>query len=259
MPSAAVERFGREVVGAQFSEGDTMVVEAEVPTGPQVYVPFTVGGTGAVVGRAVALGQTEAVRQIHARRTGARAVLTWVWPPDVRLVEVVWSVPGREDERQRLTLAQYKNGDGCVLQVGPGGGTAAVRSISFGPLGETFSAPVAVTVEGRAVQLSYSVRRPSSFKERFSRRRVVDLRADEDCSGVDLSVVIASGLAMPLRVEAGMTIFRFRGLRVSRQASMPLEFEIPAHVPRPYWIRCFVDQPSTVTLVDPPISDLKVS
>lgn len=259
VPIAEMERYGQEVVGAQVAEGESMVLDADVPPGPRVYVPFTLGGTGAVVGRAVEVGLTEPVGQLRARRIGARAVLTWVWPAGVRVAEVAWAVPGGGTELRRVSRAQYVDGDGCVVDVGPAGGTATVRGVSIGPMGESLSPPASVTVSGSAIRLTYTVKRPSGLRDRLSRRRVVEVRTDQDCADVDLSIVVASGLAMPVRVEPGATVFAFTRLRFIRDEPMLLDFEIPATTRRPYWIRCFVVRPATVTLVDPPIAKMKVA
>jgi hypothetical protein len=256
---ASMERYGQEVLGAQVLDGEWMVLDAEVPVEPQVYVPFTVGGTGAVVGRAVHVSHAEPVRQLHVRRTGDRALLTWIWPDDARLVEIRWEAPGVPAETTRISHAQYVKGNGCVLRVGSTGGTATVWSVAIGPSRESLSAPVSVSVDGPAIRLSYRMRRPSSLRDRLSRRRVVELRADQDCADVDITIVVSAGLAMPVRVDKDMAAFRFQGLRFQRESTLPLEFEIPAKTRRPYWIRCFVLQPTTVTLVDPPITELKVS
>ncbi|HZN73966.1 MAG TPA: hypothetical protein VFC00_20045 [Micromonosporaceae bacterium] len=259
VPVADMERYGQEVVGAQVADGDLMVLDADVPLGPRVYVPFTLGGTGAVVGRGVELGLTEPVGQLRARRTGTRAVLTWVWPADVRLAEVAWAVPGTATDVRRVSRAQYVDGDGCVVKVGPAGGTATVRGVSIGPTGESLSPPASVTVSGSAVRLAYTVKRPPGFRDRLSRRRVVEVRTDQDCADVDLTIVVAPGLAMPVRVEPGMTSFAFTRLRFTREVPMLLSFEVSAAIRRPYWIRCFVVRPATVTLVDPPVANMKVA
>jgi hypothetical protein len=259
LPVTEAERYGREVVGAATVDGDRITVEADVPRGPQVYVPFAIGGTGAVMGRPVAVGQADPVRSLSARPIGGDLVLTWIWPPEIRLAQVEWTPSGGTATVRRVTRAQYVDGDGCRLATGSGGGTVVVRAVSIGPTGEALSPPAEVGVAAPATRLSYRVDRHESWRSRLGRRRVLTVRADTDCAGVDLVVVTASTLAMPLRPEQGTLLTRFDGLRLGRGTPVALEIELPAGLRKPYWLRCFVTAPKTVTLIDPPISQLKVA
>jgi hypothetical protein len=255
---AEMERFGREVAGTPVVDGARAVLEADVPTGPQVYVPFALGGTGAVVGRAVEMGHSDPIRRLHAQRIGQQVMLTWVWPDQVRLVEVEWGTPRLPRQVRRMTHSQYVDGSGCVLPVGSDGVTVVVRAVTVGPTGESMSAPAELTVAGRPVQVTYSVRRAGEWRARWSRRRLVVLTADEDCADVGLVVVVAPGLVLPLQPDQGAVVDRFEGLRLARGTPRILEIELPPGVRTPYWIRCFATSPS-VSVVDPPIAELKVS
>jgi hypothetical protein len=255
---ADLDRFGREVAGTPVVDGDRAVLEADVPAGPQVYVPFALGGNGAVVGRPVEMGHANPVRQLHARRIGEQVVVTWVWPDQVTLAEVEWSTPQLPRQVRRVTHAQYVDGSGCRLPVGAGGGTVVVRTVTVGPTGESVSTPAELTVDGRPVQVTYSLRRPSELRARWSRRRVLTLTADGDCAALDLVVIVAAGLVLPLRAEQGTVVDRFEGLRLSRDTPRTLDVELPRGLRTPYWIRCFATGPG-VTLVDPPIAELKVT
>jgi hypothetical protein len=116
-------------------------------------------------------------------------------------------------------------------------------------------------VPGRAIALSYVLRQPA-WRARVSggsRRRIIEVTADQDCSGIDLAVVVSLGLVMPLSVEQGSVVDRFDGLRLIRDRPVPLEVELPGRLRRPYWIRCFATAPETVTMIDPPIANLKVA
>ncbi|MGC5031776.1 hypothetical protein [Micromonospora sp. DT229] len=259
LPLEEIHRFGREAVGLTEAVGSDLVLETEVPAGPLVYVPFTVGGTGAVVGRPVEMGQVEPVTRLHAQRIGAEVVLSWVWPSEVGLVEVEWERPDAATLVRRLTRSQYVDGSGCVLRVGPAGGKATVRAVSVGASGEGLSAPATVEVAGRAVELAYRLRRPSGLRHRLSRHRLLEVVADQDCVGVDLTVVVSSGLVMPLRVEQGTEVDRFTGLAFARQSPLTFEVEIPRTVRKPYWIRCFADGQVQLTMIDPPVAELKVT
>ncbi len=251
-------RYGREVPGAAERYGVEMVLEADVPAGPFVYVPVTFGSSGAAVGRPVHVGQSEPVRQLHARRTGDRVVVTWVWPDDSGLAEVTWARPDAPVEVRRLTRGAYVDGDGCLLTVGPAGGEVTVRAITVGPAGETRSEPAVDTVSGRAVEVRYTLHRPPGWRNRYSRRRLLQIVADQDCDDVDLTVVVAPGLVMPLAVSPETVAETFEGLAPRRGVPIELSVLLPK-VARPYWVRCFVTRPAGVTVIDPPVADLKVS
>ncbi|GIJ48326.1 hypothetical protein Val02_52120 [Virgisporangium aliadipatigenens] len=259
VPLPDLDRFGRDVAGTPVVDGDRAVLDADVPNGPQVYVPFAFGGTGAVVGRAVELAHTSPIRQLHARRAGGQVVLTWVWPEQVRMAEVEWNSVDVPRQVRRVSRAQYVDGDGCVLAVGAGGGTATVRSVTIGPTGESMSAPAEVSVDGRPTQLRYALVRLKELRARWSRRRVLVVTAAQDCADVELVLVSAVGAVMPLRPEDGVEIDRFSGLRLTRDVPLNLDVELPSHLRRPYWLRCFVLRPATVSIVDPPVAELKVS
>jgi hypothetical protein len=257
---AELDRFGREAVGALEVDGARTVLEVDVPTGPRVYVPFAIGGSGAVVGRPVEVGQTEPVRQLQARRTGAQLVLSWIWPVEVNLAEVTWVRPDDDPLIRRLTRSEYLNGSGCVLPVGHGGGRATVVALTIGPTGTPGrSAPSEVEVAGRAIGISYQLSRSPGLRNRLSRRRLLRLVADQSCTGVALAVVVTPGLVMPLRVEQGTVVERFTDLAFSPGAPLAFELELPDGVRKPYWIRCFATSPEHVTMVDPPVAELKVA
>jgi hypothetical protein len=255
---AEVARYGRELPGLPEVYGSECVLEADVPAGPYMYVPFTTGPSGAVVGRPVHGGHAEPVRALQAWRAGERVTVTWVWPEKAGVAEVRWERPDAAPELRRVTRAGYTDGDGCVLTVGPGGGTVSVRAITVGPSGEARSDAVSSTVSGRAIEVRYSIRRPSGFRERYSRQRELEIVTDQDCAGLDLAVVVAPGAVMPLAASPEVVAERFEGLAPSQGVPMPLSFTVPKTA-KPYWIRIFATRPENVTVIDPPIAELKVS
>ena len=78
----------------------------------------------------------------------------------------------------------------------------------------------------------------------------------------DPAVVVlvgASGHAMPLSPDAGVEMLRHP---VAITPGVPLvlpEVPVPAVLRRPYWLRCFLAEPGCAQLVDPPVSQLKVT
>ena len=150
---------------------------------------------------------------------------------------------------------------GCWLAVGSGGGTATIRSVVVGPLGRTLSAPQTVTVSSRSVRLSYTIQRPAEMRDRLSRwrARVIEVVADGNCSGVDLLVVVAGGAVMPLHAGQGEIVGRFSAMSMSGGESKRFTVEIPRGTRRPYWVRCFAEPSGVVTVVDPPVTTMKVA
>lgn len=254
---AQLATFGNEVIGTPVRHADDTIVEADVPAGQHVYVAFSIGGTGAIVGRPVAMGVIEPIRQLSARRIGSEAVLSWVWPNGVAMVELVWTTSEHGSQTRRITKAQYVDA-GCRLPVGPSGGTARISAIAPGHVGEATSPPVRIAVEGRPLSVSYQIERASGFRKRLSRQRFVQVKADANCFGVDLIVIASDKLAMPLRPEHGQVVNRFEGLVLIADQSETFEVEIPDGLRRPYWLRCFVTAPENATVIDPPIDNLKV-
>jgi hypothetical protein len=259
IPLVGVDGYGREVAGDLSTVDGRSELIAEVPTAPHVYVAFTVSATGAVVGAAVEHRLAEPIRQLVARRAGDQVVLSWVWPDEAGIADVTWTTTDHGRLTRRLTRAQYADEAGCRLPVGPSGGVAQVRAVTIGATGPAVAVAEQVDVDRRLPRVSYTVRRPSGLRNRLSRLRVIELSADQSCSDVDIVLVVSPGAIMPLRPDKAMPVGQFSGLRLVRGVPHTEQVELPANLHRPYWIRCFADRPDTVTMVDPPVSDLKVA
>ncbi|GIG59205.1 hypothetical protein Lfu02_35770 [Longispora fulva] len=247
--------YGSPVPGHRRLVDGRSVLDTDAPTGHFVYVPFAVGGTGAVVGRPVAVGLSTPVRGLRARRSGDRVVLSWEWPDEVGMAEVTWTTPEGAVTRQ-VSRAGYA--DGCAFPVGAGGGTAEVRGVTAGPHGLAVSLPVSATVGGPPARVSYAIGRRPGLRYRLSRHRVVTVSADRPCAGLELVVVLAPGIVTPSTAEHGTHLARWTG-DLTPGVPATFELELPASARAPYWLRCFVVRPADVVAVDPPISDLKVA
>ena len=64
MSPEAMAKFGTEVTGRRITGRSEIAIEAELPRGVHHLVPFSVGGTGIVVGRSAAVGVTDPVRHL---------------------------------------------------------------------------------------------------------------------------------------------------------------------------------------------------
>jgi hypothetical protein len=131
--------------------------------------------------------------------------------------------------------------------------------MAAGPLGEAVSPEAVVTVEPQALRLSYRVSRPSRLGSLRSQPWRMRITVDNDCTGVDLSLVVARGFVVPLRPDQGVVVQRFTDLTLA--AGVPLELEVvpPQGISKPYWIKCFVTRPNSVMVTDPPIDEMKVA
>jgi hypothetical protein len=251
-------RWGAEIAGVPGPRGQDLALEADVPPGPHVFVPFTAGSSGVVVGRPVHAGAAEPVEGLSARRTGDVVTVTWVWPADTGMAEVGWARPEADDALLRLTRTAYRDGGGCVLPVGPDGGVVTVRAVAVGPAGESLSEPVSRTVPPLPVRVRYSVRPAGRLRERLSGGRILQVVADRACDGLDLAVVAVQGHVKPLTPAPGTVIRAYPNVRLTGSEPLTLPFRVPK-LARPFWIRCFVTRPAGVTVIDPPVAELRVT
>ncbi|HSV66452.1 MAG TPA: hypothetical protein VLJ59_11175 [Mycobacteriales bacterium] len=258
VPVRLVEEYGREVAGPRRSTDGLTSMEAEIPPGHHVYVPFAIGGTGAVVGAPVVMGMIEPVRDLRARRNDDLVVLSWVWPDQVGIAEVAWTSSDGGTQSRRISRAQYADENGCRLPAGRGG-IAEVRTVDLGPNGTAVSPPVVVTVSGPAVRLWYTIARPAGWRNALSRQRVVTVRVDRTCVDLTIQLVLCVGRVMPVRAEQGTDLYRQDRLALADGTPHTFEVGIPAAVRKPYWLRLFVPRPSGVVVLDPPVAEMKVS
>jgi hypothetical protein len=207
-----------------------------------------------VRGQDAVVDLTEPVRLLRARRFGDDLLVTWQWPDDVAAADVSWAGGGRRISRQ-----QYRDDGGCRL---PGAGAVLaveVAAVLHGGGGDESRAPaVAVEVDQRRRQLHYEVRRRG---HRFigGVRCTVTVTSGDPVTDATLVLVGASGHAMPRSPGAGVEMLRHP---VSVTPGVPVELpevDVPATLRKPYWLRCFLVEPATAVLVDPPVSQLKVS
>ncbi|GAA1635895.1 hypothetical protein [Actinoplanes couchii] len=251
---AEVLAWGEPLIAERLVQGPETRIEVTVPSGRQVYVPFTLDGSGtAVVGEPAAVGVVEPVRQLHARRTGDEITLTWVWPASVSLVEVVYTPDDGREVRRRMTRGQVAD-TGCRITA-PVAGEIAVRAVLRGRGGDLMSLPETVPVDGVATVLHYHLPRVGGL---FGQgRRLLRVTVDRVCEDVELHLVVAGGPAMPTRPEQSESLLRFTGLTLAPGDPWEVPFTV-AKRPKPYWLRCFVVRPHGIRVVDP-IDDMKVS
>jgi hypothetical protein len=250
------EAYGEPLVGDRLVQGPETQIAVTVPTGKQVYVPFTYdqGGSAVVVGEAAAVGVADPVQQLSARRTGSEVVVSWVWPPTVNLVEVAFTPERGPVHRRRMTRGQIAE-QGCRIPIGASRGQITVCSVVRAEGGDLLSIPERVTVDGLATVLEYHLPRVGGVLSRG--RRLLRVSVDRPCQDVELHLVVSTGLAMPARPESGETLQRFTGLKLDPATPWEVPFTVTRHS-RPYWLRCFVVNPQGIRVVDP-ITEMKVA
>ncbi len=248
---AELADYGVELDGTLTTKGESMTLVAPVPPGRSYYVPFTLGTHDAVRGQDAVVDLTDPVRRVRAQRFGDDVRITWLWPDEVSTADVQWA-----GGRRRITLRQYRDEGGCQLRGVPGMSRVEVGGVILGESGESRSPLTSVEVEERPPRLTYQLRR-RGHRLAGGVTCVVTLSGAEPVPGVTLIIVAAAGPAMPLSPDAGVELLR-QPVVIDPAAPVVLEAPVP-RLRKPYWLRCFLAAPAPALLVDPPVSQLKVS
>lgn len=253
VPAAEVERYGRELSGHRSEESGTAVVTADLPPGLHHVVPFSVGGGGTVVGRGTRVGVTEPVRDLKAVRFSGFAKLSWEWPPDVQQAEVQYEADGEVD-LFTVSQSEYRS-RGAEVPLGRERTVVEVRSlITFGD--KSFSsAAVLLVLEGEGQRpVSYSLA-PAGPRLLSGRKRRVRFSSDEPGPPVRVAVVWSMADTVPLSAADGTEL---DVVDVAADPGVPteVEVELPKHVRRPYWLKCFLVS-GPARLVHPPVATLR--
>jgi hypothetical protein len=255
IPLSSLEATGTEVTGVRRGSRNGGSLEARVPPGQFVYVAFSIGAGGALVGPSELVSHTESVSGLHVRRLDRAAVLSWSWPQGTSAARVRWSAPGAPGEERTVTRTQYTEENGCRLPLGPTDLTVEVRAVTLTPLGTMTSEPATVTIPGAPVRLTYRITRRGWSRS----RRTVSVHADRSCGPVDLVVVAAAGAIMPLRPGQGTELLRLTGLALTPEHPHVTEIEVPGTIRRPFWLRCFLTSTAGASIADPPVTEMWVS
>jgi hypothetical protein len=250
-----MSQFGQEVAGRMVPSGAEVALEAELPPGVHHLVPFSIGGTGIVVGRPVAVAVTDPVRHLQVTPFATYATVSWEWPDAAQLAEVAWELDGNAD-CVLLSRAQYRTAGGVRVPLGSGDCTVEVRAVIM--VGDApFTAPPARAVIDKVldVAIAYTVSATPAVGPFGGRSKRFTFRCGQDCENVRVRMVASPGRVMPTSAAAGITLLE---TSLALRASVPVEHHVtvPRSVKRPYWVKCFVVD-GRARLVDPPISSLK--
>jgi hypothetical protein len=248
-------QFGQEVSGRRITETAETVIEADLPPGVHHLVPFSIGGTGIVMGRPVTVGVTNPVRHLVVTSFDTYATVSWEWPPTAQLAEVSWAV---DNDAGRVVIgqAQYRSQGGGRVPLGRGACTIEVRAMILAG-GDSFrSPPVQAVVDSVTdAAISYTVSAGPNLGPFGGRSKRVTFSCDEGCENVQVRMVALPGRVMPARAEGGIVLL---DTTLALKPDIPVEHHVtvPRPVKRPYWVRCFVVS-GRARLIDPPISSLK--
>jgi hypothetical protein len=258
LPPDEMTRWGDDVTGPSEVLPDRTRLVTTLSPGVHYVVPFSMGGTGIVVGRAVPLAVTNPVRGLTATAFSGFARLAWVWPGTSSLAEVSWE---RDDDGTdavgllKLSQAQYDT-RGATVPLGPAPCDVSVRALMVVD-GQTFASPPATIRVGQVARplVAYTVESSPSVGPFGRRTKRLTLRAGGSTGPIRVALIAASGRVLPTEPRAGLTIL---DQTVTLAAGHPTTFtvRVPGAVTRPYWIRCFLLS-GNAQLHDPPINTLR--
>jgi hypothetical protein len=247
--------YGQEITARRVQGRTEVSLEADVPTGVHHLVPFSIGGTGIVVGAQVAVGVTEPVRQLVVTPFATHATVSWEWPPGAQLAEVSWMI-GHDTDSVVIGQAQYRSDGGARVPLGPTPCTVDVRALILA--GETsFTSPAVRAVIDNVVDIAiaYKVSGLPGVGPFGGRSKKIVFTSAEGCDNVQVRLVASTGRVMPTSAAGGIPLL---DTTLTLEPDRPAEHHVsvPRSVKRPYWVRCFV-MAGRARLIDPPISALK--
>ncbi|MDN5749513.1 MAG: hypothetical protein L0H64_13530, partial [Pseudonocardia sp.] len=253
VPQSEMDGYGTEVDGRPIPRGESMTLVAEVPSGRSIFVPFAIGTGGGVRGQDAVLDLTTPLHRVHAQRFGAEILVTWVWPEGVSAADVRWAGGHR-----RISVQQFRDEGGCRLGGVPQVRRVDVSAVTLGLGGdESHAAAISVEVDERPPELRYELRRRGNHLV-GGVRCTVTVTGAQPVTGATLVVIASPGAVMPRTADAGVELARRPVVLGPTAPPMVVEAAVPK-LRKPYWLRCFLVEPAPALLIDPPVSQLKVS
>ncbi len=246
---------GTEVTGALIASGRETGFETRLPPGVHRLVPFSVGGTGIVMGRPTTVAVTDPVTQLSVTPFADYATVSWEWPSSTQVAEVSWRLDGEEDV-VHVDRGQLRSAGGVKIPLGRGPCEVEVRAvITVGKTSFT-SPPVSATIAqvmDTAIRYQVASLMPSVGPLRGRSKKVV-FTADRACAGVRVRMVASPRRVLPTSPSDGETVL---DTTLTLRPGVPEEKRVT--VPRKtIWVRCFVVA-GQARLIDPPITSLKES
>jgi hypothetical protein len=251
----AMATIGHEVTGAPAAIPGRTGFEAVLPPGVHRLVPFSDGGSGMIIGKAVMVAVTNPVRHLSYSAFADYATLSWEWPENSGTAEVHWQLDGAEGVTL-VDIGRYRTGGGFKVPLGNGPCHVEVRAVISAAGRSYTSPPVSVEIPhvvGPAIR--YDVSTGVSVGPFGGRTKRVVFVAEQPCSGVRVVMVARSGPVLPADAADGERIL---DEVLSQEPGIPAVFTltVPGRIRKPYCCRCFV-LAGPGRLIDPPVTRLK--
>jgi hypothetical protein len=252
--------FGDELLGQVDRRGSQVTVRTNVARGRVHHLtPFSIGGTGIVVGRATTVGVSSPVRDLRVTLFSGFAKLTWLWPDGSTSAEISWWCDTDDhdgDGTVQLKRSEYDRAGGFdfPLRAATTRITVSARMVVDG---KPFSSPPAeidVAVD-TAVEVRYDVTSSARLGPLGGRTKELVFSAARSVTAAKITVVASPGPVMPMSPGSGVVLAELR-LNLTGGAPAPVRIAVPKSIARPYWLRCFAGD-ERIQLLDPRISDLK--
>jgi hypothetical protein len=250
--------WGVEVTGSTDNVTDQVRLAATLPPGVHYLVPFSIGGTGVVVGRTQSVGVTDPVMGLEATAFQGSARLAWTWPSTSSLAEVTWE---RDDSGtdavglERISRPEYDK-RGALVPLGTAPCEVSVRALMVVD-GNTYSSPPAIITVGQVLKspVTYKIASSPRIGPLGGRTKKLTLTASEDTGPLHIALVASPGIVIPSAPAEGLTILD-RTVDLVAGKPLTLSASVPSVVGRQYWVRCFLIS-GNAQLQDPPINALK--
>jgi hypothetical protein len=246
---------GTEVTGTLISDGRDTGLEIELAPGVHRLVPFSIGGTGIVVGKPTTVAVTDPVRHLSVTPFADYATVAWEWPASAQVAEVSWRAGGEEDV-VLVDRGQYRSAGGVKIPLGCGPCEIEVRAVITVGKASFTSPPVSAKVghaAETAIRYQVSGLVPSAGLLRTRAKKVI-FTADQACADVRVRMVASPGRVLPTSPSDGETVL---DTVLTLRPGVPDEHRVS--VPRKTrWVRCFVVT-GQARLIDPSITSLKES
>jgi hypothetical protein len=248
--------IGPELTGTVVSGGRETGFETVLPSGVHRLVPFSIGGTGIVIGKMTTVAVTDPVRHLTVTAFADFANLSWEWPANAQVAEVSWQVDGDEDVA-RIDQGQYRSKGGFRVPLGRGPCHVEVRAV-ITVAGKSFTSPPVTADITHIVEtpIRYQVSNIGpSVGPLGGRRKTVTFTAEQPCFGVRVVMIARQGPVMPTSASDGFPILD-TVLSLRSGPSEPFRVTVPGSIRKTFWVRCFVVA-GQARLIDPPIASLK--
>jgi hypothetical protein len=238
-------RFGKLLPSASAGTSHTTLLRQ----GRYFFLPLSIAGGTAVVGRAAEVTSLDPVSALTARRAGAGIALTWQWPEGTDEVLVAYAHDRAPDSpldgrctKVRLTRREYDR-SGC-WQLPYAERRALHFSVFAKASGTELYSPGVETVEsmGQEIAVSYRVVVKQRLLRRAADRAWIELRAAGAETSIPALLVVGKVHNVPLSPADGEVLAELPELLLeSGRALLP----IPARRPdAPTYVRLFFKDPT---------------